>query len=240
MINKIHFSIDDTITLFEDLNRNKYSSIFDNKILNFLKLMHEKYEIKVTLFCFYENYDKSFNLKMMTDRYYDDFVKSSDWLHFGFHGISGNDVITKIDFEEFKNKYSNFSYNMKRIGCLKLEQNLRIHCYDINTEIINYLKEQLDLKILFCGETLKTKNYNLKLLENYYLHYFNKIYKYKIVYKRNSIRLENENNIDNNITKYNDLICFTHEWVFYDDFNGITSKIEKLFEICKKNNYFYY
>ncbi len=39
----IHFSIDDFITTLEDISRNDYKSIFDNKIFMCLKKLNDTY-----------------------------------------------------------------------------------------------------------------------------------------------------------------------------------------------------
>lgn len=84
-VQKIHFSVDDVITCFENLTRNekKYGSAFDEPFFAYIKLLHEKYDAKVSLYCFYEK--EGFSLAECTERFSDDFKASSDWLKFGFH-----------------------------------------------------------------------------------------------------------------------------------------------------------
>ena len=90
---KIHFSVDDVIGCFENLTKNegKYSSAFDEPFFAYIKFLHEKYNAKVSLYCFYEK--EGFSLAECTERFVDDFKASSGWLKFGFHAerpVKGN------------------------------------------------------------------------------------------------------------------------------------------------------
>lgn len=82
---QLHFSIDDTIKIFQDLTQNEkeYESIFENSILNFLWECHQKFGLKVSLYCYYE--EGNFDLSTVPDTYREEFLKNSDWLQFGFH-----------------------------------------------------------------------------------------------------------------------------------------------------------
>ncbi len=50
----IHFSIDDVNPGFRDLtyNEKKYKSFFDQSFFKYLKKLHDKYDAKVTIYCF--------------------------------------------------------------------------------------------------------------------------------------------------------------------------------------------
>ncbi len=87
---KYRFTVDDFILAFKDLHENRmvYKSIFDNAYLNIFKQAHDLYGSKVHINAFYESFDGSFNLSMMTDRYKNEFEANSDWLTFSFHARS--------------------------------------------------------------------------------------------------------------------------------------------------------
>lgn len=92
-VQKIHFSVDDVINCFENLTRNekKYESAFDEPFFAYIKSLHEKYNVKVSLYCFYEK--EGFSLKDCTEKFADNFKTSSGWLKFGFHAerpVKGN------------------------------------------------------------------------------------------------------------------------------------------------------
>ena len=84
-VQKIHFSVDDAINCFENLTRNekKYDSAFEEPFFAWIKSLHEKYDAKVSLYCFYEK--EGFSLADCTELFADDFKASSGWLKFGFH-----------------------------------------------------------------------------------------------------------------------------------------------------------
>ena len=132
----IHFSIDDFITTLEDISRNDYKSIFDNKIFMCLKKLNDTYGIIVTLNCFYFNYDCSFSLNDITKNYYNDFKKNK-WIKFSFHGIdSNNELDDKFTLEKYyclmkksiKKNYSNRLTKISRIHNYKNESN-NIKCF---------------------------------------------------------------------------------------------------------------
>lgn len=86
-------SVDDNIWWLAELTEGDYPSLFDHPYLAVYRRMHEAYGAKVRLNLFYEvsgnsahalRY-KDFNLSMMTDRYRDEFIRNSDWLHLAFH-----------------------------------------------------------------------------------------------------------------------------------------------------------
>lgn len=87
---KIHFSVDDVITSFENLTKNesKYKSAFDEPFLKYVKLLHDEFGVKTSLYCFYEK--DGFSLADCTDKFAADFSSSSDWLKFGFHALNSN------------------------------------------------------------------------------------------------------------------------------------------------------
>ncbi len=80
------FTVDDNIRFLEDLTKNaSYKSIFENEYLAMYRRFHEKYGLKVTFNLFYSYFPDSFSLDEMTDRFKDEFIKNSDWIHFAFH-----------------------------------------------------------------------------------------------------------------------------------------------------------
>ena len=206
----IHFSIDDFITTLEDISRNNYKSIFDNKIFMCLKKLNDTYGIIVTLNCFYYNYDYSFCLNDITQKYYNDFKKNK-WIKFSFHGIDiNNELDDKSTLEKY---YCLMKKNIKKNYSNRLTKISRIHNYKMNQTILNVLpKKQIYL----------LKNNNIRKNVKYY---------------EDIIRIENSNINDlkkemkKNNNKY--LIMFTHEWCFYDDFEKIYKKINTFLKYLK-------
>ncbi|MDD3588081.1 MAG: hypothetical protein PHQ75_12940, partial [Thermoguttaceae bacterium] len=89
------FQIDDNICFLYDLYQKKYDSLFDSFYLAGLKRLHEKYNCRFGLNCFYKGhpgYDhpEDFNLTMISDRYKGEWEKNSDWLHVTFHALTSD------------------------------------------------------------------------------------------------------------------------------------------------------
>lgn len=89
-VQKIHFSVDDVITSFENLTKNesKYKSVFDEPFFKYIKSLHDEFGAKISLYCFYEK--DGFSLADCTNKFADDFSSSSNWLKFGFHALSSS------------------------------------------------------------------------------------------------------------------------------------------------------
>gem|GEM_PF-3168079 len=92
----MHMSIDDVNSILRDIhdNRASYTSIFDNANLAFLKSMHEKYGIVVSLYLFKAT--SSFDISNMTSKYRVEFADNAHWLKLGFHsresGVNYNET----------------------------------------------------------------------------------------------------------------------------------------------------
>lgn len=80
-----HLSFDDTINIFKDITekKDKYSSIFENSTLEWLKTLHEETGIKVSFYVFLSS--KDFSLAQCTTKFKKEFEDNSNWLRFGFH-----------------------------------------------------------------------------------------------------------------------------------------------------------
>jgi len=97
---KYRFSIDDSIQVFKELAKNNYSSIFENKYLEFLKSVHEKYGTKIQLNIYYEM--EGFNLSEMPERYKEEWESVSDWLRLSFHAYSDDSRYKDCDYDTMK------------------------------------------------------------------------------------------------------------------------------------------
>ena len=75
------FYLDDHVMVFEDLASERPTHAFDHFYLGFLKSLHEKYGFKVTLNCFFENPDATFNLTMMPGCWRSEFRREALSVH---------------------------------------------------------------------------------------------------------------------------------------------------------------
>lgn len=75
-------SVDDTISLFQDLyeKHELYESAFENANLLKLRRLHELYGATFVLYCYLESDDRTFDFGMLDQRYAGDFQLSSSWL----------------------------------------------------------------------------------------------------------------------------------------------------------------
>ncbi|MCQ2081518.1 MAG: hypothetical protein MJZ11_07655 [Lachnospiraceae bacterium] len=82
----IHISIDDVKGVFRALTKEKMNSIFDTRMLGFLKTMHEKYNAQFDLYCTYSI--EGYLFTDISDRYQKEFINNSNWIRLGFHCYS--------------------------------------------------------------------------------------------------------------------------------------------------------
>lgn len=235
----VHFSIDDCINIFCDLNKNqnKYKSIFDNKLLRYLKYLNSEYGCKFSLFVF-ENNDY-FDISNCTDKYKEEFEKNSSWLKFGFHALNSNSNYNNDNTEIVKD-YNIVIENLKRIvGEKSITNIIRIEKFLLNEKNAKRLKDNIKEFYLLGADTENRPDYYLNEEQN--MEVFKKEYYYdenlEIEIFNTDFRLENisNKNINKMLCEMNDknLIIFTHEWIF----DSIKSSISTKFKIRKICNY---
>lgn len=237
----IHFSIDDTIEIFKDLteNQQEYDTIFDNTTLKFFKDLNTKYNIKVSVYCFYQN--EEFNLLQCTDKYKEEFEENSCWLKFGFHAYDGQTDYTQLSVDEAKKQYEESIDELKRIvGENSITRLVRLDRFRGNKEIIKIFTEnEVGLKGLLGADTQDRPNYYLSNEQNSILFEIGQYYDEELNLKFYStdIRLENVDNM-NEVLKEKEkdsyLVIFTHEWLLQND--EIKGKIIDMCEFAQTNN----
>lgn len=77
------FTVDDNIRCLKEITENNYKSIFEHPYLAMYKRLHEEFDLKVQLNLFYRM--NGFDLSQMSDAYYSEWEKNSDWLKLSFH-----------------------------------------------------------------------------------------------------------------------------------------------------------
>jgi hypothetical protein len=108
-----HFSVDDTIAIFQDLSKTNYNSIFENSTLSYLKKVHEEYNAVFSLYCFYKTDD--FDLSTLDARYANEFSQNSSWLRFGFHAYDDSEDLNTQSLSSFKDETNSFYSAIDRI-----------------------------------------------------------------------------------------------------------------------------
>ena len=182
----VHLSFDDVWRSLEEISvDNSYNSIFDHKFFCELKKLHENYGVVVSLFVL-EN-ESSYRISNVTSKFKEEFISNSNWLKFGYHGIS-TDII-KNDYKQFKNSYLETIDSIKRFaGVGSLCNTIRLHGFYANSEIVKFLKSQ-DIRVLLCSDDRRI-NYDLNYEENISLFKKGYISHNEISYLRTDLRLE--------------------------------------------------
>lgn len=236
----MHISSDDTLSVFEDINTNSYSSIFDNPVLGFLKNTHEEYGMTFSFYCWYETVDGAFNLTMFPSNYADEFKENSDWLKFGVHYLKANGgnfgSSTAVN-----TAYIDIMTQLFRIcgGADSLDFIPRFHAYLGSLAFIESCRDShLGLRGLLTSEDVR-KNYYLDEYQTAYMQKHDRLFDYQNNLRLFStdIRLEytpdvtsSLSNIINGVeyaSRSNDLIIFTHEQYLIQ-----TDIQQKIIECC--------
>lgn len=85
---RANFCIDDNIFTFADIAKERPASIFDHFYLKHLKMLHEKYGMKITLNLFFRDLRSGFTLAEFPDIYKDEWITNSHWLKLAFHATA--------------------------------------------------------------------------------------------------------------------------------------------------------
>ena len=130
-----HFSVDDTIECFKDINTNNYNTIFQNPTFAWFKDLHEKFGVVISCYVYYQ--DGEFALSDCTDRYRNEFASNEEWLRFGFHTLDKKTVYDKTDI------YADYVKTMKEliriVGSGSIDHVIRLQGFQGNSENIEDL-----------------------------------------------------------------------------------------------------
>lgn len=207
----IHFSIDDVSMCFQDLTKNehKYTSIFQNNFLKYLKTLHVKYDAKISLYCVFQN--KDFTLDMVPSKWQSDFSENSDWLKFGYHCYN---------YDSLEGGYTQFINEIIRItgSSTSIAKIVRLEKFkgDLNT-ILGMKNNQHGINTLLTADDDRNSYYlneiqkSILIAEEKYHDTINNI-KFYVT----DFRFDNPKDVpylyglNSNETE---IICFTHEWL---------------------------
>ena len=104
---RCNFYIDDHSFFWTDLIKERPKRAFDQFYLAGLKKIHEKYDWKVVLNCFYRNDHFGGEMKDVPDVWRNEFIDNSDWLRLSFHAYSEFPDRPYVDatYEDFAKDY---------------------------------------------------------------------------------------------------------------------------------------
>ena len=207
----VHLSIDDVKDCLVELtvNEDKYESIFDHYFFRRLKILHDLFGARFTLYLF----PLDVKLEGAMSKFHHDFHDSKDWLKLGFHGVSQNFSRENTgDSALFVQRYKETNQLIDYLGGARTDI-LRLH-YWYATDVEKIFLKNAGVKTLLTSE-VDSPSYSLsevfmKRLQN------GSITDSALHYLKTDIRVE-----DITLTPYftlldhhdNDtLVIYSHEW----------------------------
>src|SRR5699024_1371128 len=142
-------------------------SIFDNELMGWLKSLHDKYGMVVSLYLFYQNSENSFNLSQMPTKFSKEFRENAYWLKLGFHALSST---SRYDGSMYtpavaKNHYTQTINQIKRFAhAYNIDTVIRSAFYTGNLETVKEFKK-LGVKGFFTADDDRTNNMYLNSTE---------------------------------------------------------------------------
>lgn len=222
----LHFSVDDSNSIFEDLTKNKdnYTSIFDNKTLRFVKTLHDKYGAVFSFYCFY-GWDvadgNQFSLADATDAFRDEFSKESNWLRFGFHAKDA------LAYESIRDEDELTYYDATIKELIRITGS--IECIDSFVRLDRYVASEKALRLmqatdngiigLLTADDPSRQSYDLSSEEQEQLYAQDWFEKHGLAYTPSDVVFEKiASPADAIISVFNvlpqkNIEVFTHEWI---------------------------
>ena len=218
----IHISYDDVYLILEDLsnNQDRYESIFQNKMLFLLKILHDTTGASFTLYVY--EYAGKYSITDVPDKWKSEFEENSEWLKFGYHGICPeiSCLDENISIDDFKNSYQTVENSIIFFaGHKSLSNILRLSYFSGTDDIIDYLSKS-GIKVLLTADDTRL-NYNLNFEENNLINQDEILQKGDLTYVKTDIRYENTPDIEQALVNNSGepiIVLFTHEWAFKETF----------------------
>lgn len=249
----MHFSIDDVIALFVDLEMNKdtYTSIFQNQTLAFLREMHTKYGMVTSLYCFYESYDGGFDLSLVTPKFAREFEENSAWLRVGFH--ARNEPARygeKSPQEAADDQEKTIAALINICGEKSIDSVVRLHYYSANKEAVQALaKGRHGIKGLLAAGKPEDASYSLPAKEQQQL-FEDDFLKTEdgVFYTPTDLWLDEIKDVEPVLASLQKegeakmrsglFTVFTHEWAMHDE--AILQNIQRCAQFALENGYGFY
>jgi len=214
---KVHFSIDDIGSSFRWLYSHNAQSVFDIPLFAKLRLFHEEYGLKCSLYIF--ELTDFFWMAEMFPQFKEEFSSNSQWLRFGYHG-------NKIQFTKdyaYMSGYFLFEYACKKLRA-EITNIIRLHNWYASVEQKQFLYHKGIRTLLYPNDNCLRYDENSCFVDQ------------GIVHRRTDIRIENLNELTCNsllIKKQNLVVVFTHE----ECFETLLDKIEAVIKLYSVNGY---
>lgn len=141
---RYNFFIDDNSFFLTEIAQKKYASLFDCFYLRFLRSMHEKYGVKVTLNTFFRNDHHPFDMTQMPDSYKSEWQDNAHWLRMAPHAYSEfpDAPYSKVFPEKLPEHFEAIHQQICRFaGEASFFPPVIMHFYSVNhKQSMNYLK----------------------------------------------------------------------------------------------------
>ena len=235
----VHISYDDVYLVLNELieNQETYSSIFQCHEFAALKSLHEQYGAIFTLYVYEQVGD--YSISNVPVKYKDEFNANSDWLKFGYHGISPEYPIfnESISLEQFIISYNSVRNAVYSFAGEDSYSNvIRLSYFSGTNNMISYLQDQ-GISTLLCADDGRI-SYNLNENESKLLSLNGVYYKNNMTYLKTDMRYENCKGIIIRLTSQSietPLVIFTHEWTFDETYSDVAKSIYWM----KNHNYIF-
>ena len=224
----IHISLDDVIKTFAQITYDDYGSIFNHPLLRFLKELHSKYGIVVSLYLFYEtDYDGArYNLAQFPECYRDEFVNNSEWLKLGFHGYNGKTDYGSEDAQKAKQDYLLTTSEILRFtGSLdSIDKTPRLHSFSGSRDCLLAMRDAENGIVGLLAADDDRVSYYLDNSQNMSLRSYGYLFDSGLLFLKSNIRLEliesMEYHLKKNMKLYfsrQSIVVFTHEWAMKNE-----------------------
>lgn len=97
----IHMSFDDVTNCIKNLYTKGYESLFDEPFFNWLRVLHNTYGARFSLYI----YNIS-DLANVTEKYKDDFLNARGWIKFGLHSATSSSTYQNSSYDDGQNDWN--------------------------------------------------------------------------------------------------------------------------------------
>lgn len=149
---EIHFSIDDVIGCFLWITKNNCASIFESRIFAFARVLHERFGVKTTCNCMFSN--GMSNLRMVSDKWKQQFQENKDWLKISFHCYDYDSNYKYADAPKVRREYIQVLSELERItgGGDTISTDIRLERVDDVLLALQNVESEKELLVVFTHE----------------------------------------------------------------------------------------
>ena len=250
----MHISVDDTVHCFENLADNSYQSLFDEPFFNKLKILHDEYGAKFSLYTYTSVLEK------VSDKYKSEFTASAGWLKVGFHSISYGFILKDATYSQGLQYWNDFVSNVERV-CGSVDSLDRLprleHFSGSHQALLGMRDANCGAKGFLSADDNRLSYYfDSEMMENLYDSDYLKDEDNKLLFLSTDFRIDWFYNFTSN-NKYKapkkgsvydelvyrneegsfkkslkSLIVFMHEWLVYDG-SSVNAKFDSVKDACE-------